>query len=402
MTINLQQKAMYPAPNSPQKSVLLHIITSLSMGGAQRMLYSLLSQTNRERFEPIVVSLIDRGKYADRIEALGIPVYTIGMAAGVPTPNSLWQLVRLLRQLKPDAIQGWMYHANIAAQLASILSLSRIPVFWGIHHSIASLQSEKSSTIKIIKFGSYLSRLTAKIAFVSQASRQQHEALGYYRKNSCVIPNGFDTALFVPSKEAKLSVRSELRLPENAMIIGLICRYHPMKDHANFLQAAALLLNKHPDVHFLLAGTEVDTNNPDLMQLIKELAISNNVHLLGERSDMPRLIAALDINTLSSAYGEAFPLVVGEAMSCGVPCVVTDVGDSAWIVGNMGRVVPPKNSEALAQAWQDIIELSSAEKEALEKAARRRIIESFSLDLIVGQYEELYETVLTKKTQTET
>lgn len=361
------------------------------------MLYSLLSKTNRERFEPIVVSLMDRGKYADRIEALGIPVYTVGMAAGVPTPNALWQLVLLMRQLKPDVIQGWMYHANIASQLANLITFSKIPVFWGIHHSIASLQSEKSLTIKIIKFGAYLSKLAAKIAFVSQASREQHEALGYSRHNSCVIPNGFDTALFVPSQEARISVRAELGISENSVLIGLICRYHPMKDHANFIEAAALLLKKHPDVHFMLAGTEVDRNNPALTQLIEKLAISERIHLLGERTDMARLIAALDVNTLSSAYGEAFPLVVGEAMSCGVPCAVTDVGDSAWIVGNTGRVVPPKNSGALAQAWQELIELNSAEKEALAKAARARIIESFSLDSIVAQYENLYEQSLPEK-----
>lgn len=378
-------------------TIILYIITGLSTGGAERMLYNLLSKIDRKRFSPVVISLIDRGTWGDRIEALGIPVHTIGMQAGVPTLKAMWQLVLLVRQLKPNSIQGWMYHGNLAALLASFFCFRKTFVFWSIHHSISSLQSEKSLTIEIIKFGAYLSRLTTKVAFVSQASKLQHEKLGYSRQNSCVIPNGFDTSLFVPSPEAKLSVRKELGIAETATLIGLIGRYHPMKDHANFIRSAALLVKKYPDVRFLLVGTEVDRNNQALVQLIQAENLSDNVHLLGERNDIPRLTAALDILSLSSAYGEAFPLVVGEAMSCGVPCVVTDVGDSAWVVGNTGRVVPPKNPEALANAWQELIELSLTEKEALSKAARNRIVELFSLDSVVSQYEAMYENVSTKK-----
>ena len=164
-----------------------------------------------------------------------------------------------------------------------------------------------------------------------------------------------------------------------------------MKDHANFLRAAALLLKEFPDVHFILIGSGVDRENQVLHQLIQDLGLFNRIHLLGERSDMPCLTTALDIATSASAYGEAFPLVVGEAMSCEVPCAVTDVGDSAWIIGNTGRVVPPRDSEALANAWKDLIELGAKGREALGKAARARIIEHFSLDAVVAQYERLYE-----------
>jgi glycosyltransferase involved in cell wall biosynthesis len=374
-----------------QKIMVVHIITSLSSGGAQMMLYNFLSKTNREKFEPVVISMMDRGIFADRIATFDIPIYTLGMKAGIPTIKSLGELVSLLRKLKPNVIQSWMYHANIAAQLSSLLSLANIPVCWGIHHSIASLASEKKLTIALIKIGAYLSHLTAKIVFVSQGSQQQHEALGYSAEKSSVIPNGFDTSLFLPSPEAKLAVRSELGLPENAFLIGLIGRYHPMKDHANFIQAAALLQEKHPATHFLLIGSEVDYDNLTLVEQIKKFHLEKHIHLLGQRSDMYRLTAALDICSLSSAYGEAFPLVIGEAMSCGVPCVVTDVGDSALIVSNTGRVVPPKNPQALASAWQELIELETGAREELGKIARNRVIKDFSLESIVNQYEELYE-----------
>jgi glycosyltransferase involved in cell wall biosynthesis len=369
---------------------IVHVITGLSTGGAEIMLYNLLSRTNRDRFTPIVVSLMAQGTLSDRILDLDISVHSLGMKPGaLPTPNIFWNLIRILRQLQPNIIQGWMYHGNLAAYVASRFFVPKIPVIWGIHHSIAALDAEKQMTQAIIKLSARISDSPKKIVFVSQTSRLQHEALGYSSQNSCVIPNGFDLARFQPSSQAKINIRTALGLTTDSLLVGLFCRYHPMKDHANFLQAAAILIKKYPNVHFLLAGTDVDTANQNLQQLINDLALSQ-VYLLGERSDIPNLMAALDIATSASAYGEAFPLVVGEAMSCGVPCAVTDVGDSRWIVSNTGKVVPPKNPQALAQAWQELIEIGSAGRTALGKAARVRIQENFALDAVVAQYQALY------------
>jgi glycosyltransferase involved in cell wall biosynthesis len=370
---------------------ILYVITGLTTGGAEMMLYKLLSKLDRNRFAPVVVSLMDRGTFGDRIEALGIPVHTIDMKSGIPTPAAIGRLIGTVRQLKPDLIQGWMYHGNLAAQFASLFSSHKIPVLWSIHHSLDSLASEKKMTQAIIRFSSIISLYTNQIVFVSKNSKLQHEALGYCSENSCIIPNGFDTSLFKPSIEARRTIRAELGLPEDSFLIGLIARYHPMKDHANFLQAAALLLKDYPNVQFVLAGNGVDEKNPTLCQLIHELGIAEGIHLLGERQDIPRLTAALDIAS-SASYTEAFPNVIGEAMSCAVPCAVTDVGDSAWIVGNAGRVVPPRDSEALANAWKELIELGPEGRKALGKAARVRIIESFSLNSVVARYESLYET----------
>jgi glycosyltransferase involved in cell wall biosynthesis len=378
-----------------QKIAIVHIIISLSLGGAEMMLYNLLGKTDREKFEPIVISMMDRGTFRERIEALGIPVYTLDMQQdGVPSVGSILRLLLRLRslihKLEPDIIQGWMYHANIAAQLASLLSLKKVPICWGIHHSIASLASEKKSTIALIRLGVWLSGLTSQIVFVSETSRAQHQAMGYAKQKSQTIPNGFDTNSFVRSPEHKLDVRAELGIPPTAISIGLLGRYHPMKDHANFINAAALLVRHHPHTHFLLIGEGVDRDNTALTTQIAASGLSDRVHLLGRRNDIARLSASLDICSLSSAYGEAFPLVIGEAMSCEVPCVVTDVGDSAWIVSDTGRVVPTKNPQALAAAWQEIIELDAPARAKLGIAARQRIVDNFSLESIVERYEKLY------------
>ena len=374
---------------------IVYIITDLSTGGAQMMLYKLLSGLNRERFTPVVVSLMDRGTIGDRIQSLSIPVYSIGMTSGKPTSASIWRCVRTVRQLQPDLIQGWMYHANLAAQLASVFLPKSVPVLWSIRQSLYSLNYEKAGTAAVIKLCAKISNMPKHIIYNSQTSAHHHEKVGYRPNKTVVIPNGFDTQMFAPSREAVNSVRLELGIPINTIVIGLIGRYDPMKDHANFLQAAALLLKKYPEltVQFVLAGSGVDGNNPFLCGLVQELELLTQIHLLGERQDIPRLTAALDIASCSS-YAEAFPNVIGEAMACGVPCAVTDVGDAAWIVGNTGRVVPPRNPEALANAWKELIDLGAEGREFLGKAARLRISECFSIDSVVAKYESLYESAI--------
>jgi glycosyltransferase involved in cell wall biosynthesis len=377
-----------------KKKVILYLATGLNTGGAETMLYRLLEKIDRTRFQPLVVSLMDHGTLGNSIQALDIPVYSLGLNQGGLSISATWKLMQLIQRLKPDLLQGWMYHGNLAVWLVGCLSFHRIPVFWSIHHSISSLESEKSMTQRIIRWGAKISQFVQQIIFVSQTSKSQHEQLGYFSRNSCVIPNGFDTSLFQPSTNARVLIRKELGLPEETFLIGLICRYHPMKDHANFLNSAALLLQEHPDAHFVLIGRGVDWDNQELCQIIQNLSIAHRVHLLGERQDTPRLTAALDISTSSSAYGEAFPLVVGEAMACGVSCVVTDVGDSGWIVGTTGRTVSPRNPNALANAWKELIALAPDQKYELGQEARSRVIEMFSLDAIVQQYEQLYDQAL--------
>jgi len=370
---------------------ILHIINDLSVGGAEMMLYKLLSGINRERFDPAVISLIDRGKLRDSIEALGIPVHTASMRPGRPTPASILRLIRLTRRLKPDLVQGWMYHSCLAGQLANTFSARKVPVLWGIHCSDICSTTEKKMTLAMVKLCASLSKRPARIIFVSQSSLSQHKSFGYHVENSCVLPNGIDTQLFMPSAAARLSIRLELGLPEDTFLVGLVGRYHPMKDHDSFLRAAALLSKDYGDVHFLLIGRGVTPENKNLDRAIQQLGLVNRIHLLGERIDTPRLSAALDIFTLSSSYGESFPNVIGEAMACGVPCVVTEVGDASWIVGETGRVVPRRDPAALAGGWRELIDLGEEGRKALGRAARLRVIERFPLESVVAQYEALYE-----------
>jgi glycosyltransferase involved in cell wall biosynthesis len=357
------------------------------------MLYKLLSEVNRERFELIVVSLRNRGQLNRRIEALGIPIHTVAMRLPVPTPTSCWRLIRLIRRLDPDLIQGWMYHGNLAAQIAGAFARQPVTVVWNVRQSLYGFDYQKRSTAALIKLSARLSNLPARIIYNSRIAAAQHGAIGYQLQNSLVIPNGFITNLFTPSLEARRSVRTELGVAENALLIGLIGRYHPVKDHENFLRAAAILLRSHPQVQFVLCGEGVNWINPSLCILIDELKLAERIHLLDQRQDMARITAALDIAT-SSSCAESFPNVIGEAMSCGVPCVVTDVSDLIWIVGETGRVVPSRNAQALAGGMREMVEMGPRGRAALGKAARERVIKHFHLKEIESLYAALYEDVL--------
>jgi glycosyltransferase involved in cell wall biosynthesis len=370
---------------------IAHIITGLEPDGAETMLYKLLANMNRGRFEPMVVSLVDGGPVASRIADLGVPVAGCGMQPGQASLGAAVKLAGMLRRFAPEALQGWMYHGNLAAQVASALLPGSAPVLWNIRGSHCALGEEKLLTAATIWLGARLSRLPFRIVSNSLAAARLHERKLHYRGDRwTIIPNGFETERFKPSPMARAAIRAELRLKPDAFLVGLVGRYHPVKDHANFLKAAAILRYKLPGAQFVLAGAGVDPANRQLYTQLKSLGLLDCAHLLGARTDIPRVTAALDIAG-SSSYSEAFPNVIGEAMSCGVPCVVTDTGDSSWLVGDTGITVPPRDPRALAAAWLELAARGPEGRQALGAAARERILERFSIGAIAAQYEKLYE-----------
>jgi glycosyltransferase involved in cell wall biosynthesis len=375
-----------------RKLLITHIITDLEVGGAEVMLYRLLLNTDKSRFSTNVVSLTNVGPIGKKIQASDVPVSALGMRRGVPDPMAVVRLSNQIRRMKPAVVQTWMYHADLLGGVAAKLATG-VPVVWGIHHT--TLSDNKRSTILVAKVCARLSKwIPNKIVCCSRASRTVHAELGYEEQKMVVIPNGFDLDCFRPDSKAQKDVRDELNLPDTTLLIGLMGRFHLQKDHHNFIKAAARLHGRYSDVHFVLCGDDVAWNNPDLVAWIDSAGIRKRCHLLGRRDDMSRLQASLDIATTASCSGEAFPLVIGEAMACGVPCVVTNLGDSAHIIGDTGLVVPPKDPEALAQAWGKILSLAPQDRLQLGERARQRIRENFDLHSIVRRYEELYESVL--------
>jgi glycosyltransferase involved in cell wall biosynthesis len=373
---------------------IVFIITGLSTGGAEMMLFKVLERLDRTRFKPYVISLTTSGELAPRIEALAVPVHGMGMKPGWSSLSGFFRLVQLLKRLNPDVVHTWMYHADLLGGLAA--RLAGVPALaWCIRNSNLDKDKTRFSTRAIVGICARLSkRLPTCILSCSENARQVHVVRGYAAEKMVVVPNGFDLGRFKPDPAARRRLRAELRIAEQAQLVGLIGRFDPQKNHAGFCAAAGVLHRRLPQVHFVLAGQGIDTDNVALMQSITQAGVLANMHLLGLRNDMPELMAALDVLSSSSSYGEAFPNVLGEAMACGVPCVVTDVGDSAYIVGATGRVVTAGDMVGLAAALEELLALSPSEKAALGEQARSRVAEHFEIGGVVRRYEEFYDGLL--------
>ncbi len=338
--------------------LVTHVITDLSTGGAEIMLLKLISHLDRQRFATRVISLTTSGPIGDRLEGLGVPVQALGMRPGSPDPVAVFRLAGWLRATPPALVQTWMYHADLVGGIASRLA-GRAPVIWGIRNSNLDVLRSRRSTRWTVKLCAWLSRwVPRQIVSCSETARRIHVELGYTADKMVVIPNGFNLDLFCPDGSARASVRQELGISAGAKLVGLVGRFDPQKDHYSFVQAAADIQARLPEAHFLLCGDGITWENPALAGWIDAQGLREHFHLLGRREDIPRLSAALDVACSSSAYGEAFSNVLGEAMACGVPCAVTDVGDSAYIVGDTGKVVAPNDPHALAGAVVELLELS--------------------------------------------
>jgi glycosyltransferase involved in cell wall biosynthesis len=383
------------------KTKIIHIINSFEFGGAEMMLGNLLARTDRVLFEPVVVSLIDDLRLADGILAAGIPVRTMGMRPGVLDPRAVARLARTLRRERPQIVQTWMDHSNLIGGVATRLAVRAIQV-WGVHHSHHVRGVSKSTTLLTVAACARLSRrLPARIVCCSEQAHSEYARQGFAVEKLMVIPNGFDTCTFRPDPAARVAVRKELSLGADVPLIGLVARYDPVKDHLNFLGAAARLRARLPKVHFLLCGDNVDSENAALRSAVELLGLRDCCHLLGPRRDMAHFQASLDLAT-SSSISEAFPLALGEAMACGVPCVATDVGDSAAIVGETGRIVPPRSPGALASAWEELLSLAPDARARQGQAARGRIQQHYDLRTIARRYADLYGDLLAGERPLET
>lgn len=371
---------------------ICHIITGLDTGGAEKMLLKLVSTMDQSRFQNRVISLTGAGSLGSSFRALGIPIDEVRMSKNpVRWPGSFVRLQFLLKRAQPDLVQTWMYHANLLGGMAA--RLARIPVVWNLRRGWLDPEIDKRATIWTSRLCAALSaRLPVKIVCCAIAAQEYHTAQGYSGEKMMFIPNGFDVTAFRPDHQTRESIRRQLEIPAEALLVGLIARFDPAKDHLTFLRAAASITSAHPAARFVLCGQGIEWSNAALVRWIDEMRLREHVHLLGNRQDIPQILASLDIAVCSSRV-EGFPNAVGEAMATGVPVVVTDVGDTRQLVGTAGAIVPAGDPDALASGIERLCALGSFGRSRIGAAGRKRVFERFSLPVVTQQYELLYESL---------
>ncbi|MDM1545270.1 glycosyltransferase [Ignatzschineria indica] len=370
---------------------ITHIITGLNNGGAEAVLYRLC--TNDTQAKHTVISLMDMGKYGPLLQAAGIKVHCLNMPAGRVSFAGLRKLYKLLKSLQPDAVQTWMYHADLIGGLVTKFAGIK-NIYWNIRHTTLEKGKSKKSTILVAKLCALLSYFIPKrIVCCAHKAVEIHAELGYKKEKMVVIGNGYQLEQFAPNAIASKEIRQELELAEQKAVLGMVGRFNAQKDHMGLLTALHIVKAKIKDFQFLLIGRDLNANNKPLIDKITKLTLIDNIKLLDQRSDIPAVMNALDIHVLSSSFGEAFPNVLAEAMACGTPCVTTDVGDAGLIVGDTGWVVPPKNPQALADGILAAIKEKTNNQEAWQQRqqqCRKRIVENFSIEKMIDKYHNIW------------
>jgi len=378
---------------------LLHVITGLGLGGAETWLARLLSRLPGEQFECRVVSLLDLDGEADAlagtIRALGVQVHSLGMRRGKPGPAAFLRLVGLLRQWRPQVVQTWLYHSDLLGLLATRASGCSAAVSWGLRSAYMDFSRYGLGTRLTVRACAALSAWPDAVTANSHAGAAHHLALGYRPKRLVVLENGVDTQCFRPDAEARARLRAEWGVDEATPLVGLVARMDPMKGHAVFCQAAALVLRRFPGACFLFCGTGTEPGAGELDRLVESNGLARSVIRLGRRADVNAVDAALDVLALAS-LGEGFPNALAEALACGVPAACLDVGDARRIAGPGGVVARAEDSgpgadvgtqaRALAGCLCQVLKLTAQARAELGLAGRAHVLENYAEEAAAARW----------------
>ncbi len=372
---------------------ITHVVIGLEEGGAERMLKRLVdSHRENPKWRHSVVSLTNVGRIGAKLRDNGVKVVALDMRSALGVPFGLLKLIFLLLRQRPDIVQTWMYHADLIGGLAARIAGNQ-HVIWGIRTTeIRAVDS--LGTVIVRWLCARLSHWTPQlIVCASESARRSHILIGYDSTKMVVLQNGYDFFSLRASYEERLSIREQYSVKQHEMLVGSLGRFHPDKDQENFVRAAKLLAAQYSHLRFLMVGRSLDWNNSQLVLWIENTGFRERFVLLGERSDVPQCLAAMDIFCLHSRT-EAFPNALAEAMAIGLPCVATDVGDASMILGGTGVVVAKENVEALAQGINKLVTMNQDARDLLGKRAKARVENEFSMVRARERFEAAYQRVL--------
>jgi glycosyltransferase involved in cell wall biosynthesis len=335
---------------------------------------------------------MDEGKYASLLNDIGVEVHCLNMKPSRLSFGGIIKLYKIIKKTKPNVVQTWMYHADLIGGLVARISGVH-NVVWGVRHTTLVKGESKYTTILIARINAFLSYfIPKKIIYCALKSRVVQESLGFKRSIGLVVPNGYNINDFQPSQAGRSRFRKELFIEDDVFLIGHVGRFDPLKDHQNLIKAIAKLDCYDKKFKVVLVGSNLDTSNNELIKIINKYDLIDKFILLGKRTDIPVVMNGFDLFVLSSS-SEGFPNVVCEAMASGTPCVTTDVGDAAFIVGDTGWVVPPKDPQSLANAIRLALDEKHLRNEQwIERKteSRNRIVDNFSIEKMVVNYQKVW------------
>ena len=372
---------------------ITHVINNLEVGGAEMSLLRLLGQTDPNRYDHRVISLIGDGPIGAELHRRGVSVTCLDGRRGRMSLGLLRRLRSCVRDANPDLIQSWMYHSNLAAMFA-LRGVGHTPLCWNIRHSLHALSHERWLTRRVIQLGGMLSKRADAIVFNSKIAMRQHSAIGYKARRMEWIPNGVDCEEMVPDPTGGWQFRESLGLDDTVRLIGCAARLHPMKGHETLVEAVAA--TNDPTMHLALIGRGCEAGGAAERFRAQ---LGGRLHLMGEQRPLKPLLCGLDCLVIASTWGEGFPNVLAEAMACGVPCVSTDVGDAALILDDSTRISPPGDSRALATLIATITGMSQTDRTAMVARDRASIIKRFPLVSMARRYESLWTDLIAERSR---
>lgn len=371
-----------------------HLISNLDVGGAEGSLCTLVEARPRGDVQHTVISMLESGVHAERLRDAGAELVELPGRRSISMALQFPELGRALGASRPDVVNCWMYHANLAASLAAKLGYFHAPTIWGVRQSLARLSNEKPLTQAVVTAAVPLRRHPEAIVYNSMRSALDHEALGYPPAKRWIINNAVDTDRFQPRSGARAALVRALSVTDDALLIGRVGRKSRMKDHGTLLAAMNLIRRQFPNAHLVLVGRGMDAGDIELESVVSSHQLAGAVHFLGQRTDVELLYPAFDLLLSSSSDNEGFPNVVAEALACGVPAAVTDVGESRAIVRHDGWVVPPRNPEALAAIAGELLGMSLETRRSLGRDARQSVIERFGTERMLSEFLTLWRRAL--------
>lgn len=368
----------------------MHVISGLSVGGAELMLYRVATQCGSGHIRHVVVSMSDLGPVGQQLKAASVPVFCLKIPNGRLTWTGTREFRKLLKEQQPNVVQTWMFHADFFAGLLTRLS-SKIPVIWNIRQSDTSDDKLVKRLLALVVNPILSYFVPVQIICCGDAVKTAYARSGYCRRKLLSVPNGCDTARFTPSAVVRSSARAQFELTETDLAVGVVGRFHEMKDHNSFVRALGQLREQWPQVVAVFCGEGLSAENADLAGWLQTVGFPlERCRFLGRQTDMPQIYPMMDMLVSSSRSGEGFPNVLVEGMASGVPCVTTDVGCSREIVGEVSQVVPPGTPEALAVAIAALLEKVVRDRVSVAAITRDRVVQNFSLDRTMAAYEQLY------------